>query len=57
MDVANVKNDTVVTLIPIHDILKGKKPGAYVLVAQRCRQEEAGDSDDDDASEHARRNG
>ena len=30
----NVKNDTVVTLIPIHDILKGKQPGAYVLIAQ-----------------------
>jgi uncharacterized protein YfaS (alpha-2-macroglobulin family) len=33
MAVANVKNDSVVTLVPIHDILKGKKPGAYVLVA------------------------
>ena len=34
MAVDNVKNDSVVTLIPIHDILKGKPPGAYVLVAQ-----------------------
>ncbi|HEU4549223.1 MAG TPA: MG2 domain-containing protein, partial [Rhizomicrobium sp.] len=33
MDVGNVKNDSVVTLVPIHDILKGRKPGAYVLVA------------------------
>jgi uncharacterized protein YfaS (alpha-2-macroglobulin family) len=43
----NVKNDSVVTLIPIRDILKDKKPGAYVLVARdapkggagRCRSE------------------
>lgn len=33
MDVANVKNDSVVTLVPIREILKGKAPGAYVLVA------------------------
>ena len=33
MDVANVKNDSVVTLVPIRDILKGKPPGAYVLIA------------------------
>ena len=33
MAVDNVKNDSVTTLIPIHDLLKGKKPGAYVLVA------------------------
>jgi uncharacterized protein YfaS (alpha-2-macroglobulin family) len=33
MDVGNVRNDSVVTLVPIHDILKGRKPGAYVLVA------------------------
>ncbi len=34
MDVANVKNDSVVTLFPIRQILKDKKPGAYVLVAR-----------------------
>ncbi len=33
MDVANVKNDSVVTLVPIRDILNGKPPGAYVLIA------------------------
>jgi uncharacterized protein YfaS (alpha-2-macroglobulin family) len=33
MDVANVKNDTVVTLIPIDTLLKNKRPGAYVLIA------------------------
>ena len=33
MDVANVKNDTVVTLVPIEKLLKNKKPGAYVLIA------------------------
>lgn len=33
MEVAGRKNDSVVTLIPIHDILKDKKPGAYVLLA------------------------
>jgi uncharacterized protein YfaS (alpha-2-macroglobulin family) len=33
MAVANVRNDAVVTLIPLHDILKNRKPGAYVLIA------------------------
>jgi len=33
MDVANVKNDSVVTLVPIRGILNGKPPGAYVLIA------------------------
>jgi uncharacterized protein YfaS (alpha-2-macroglobulin family) len=33
MDVANVKNDTVVTLVPIDQLLKNRKPGAYVLIA------------------------
>ena len=33
MDIANSKNDTVVTLIPIRDMLRGKPPGAYVLIA------------------------
>jgi uncharacterized protein YfaS (alpha-2-macroglobulin family) len=33
MDVANVKNDSVVTLVPIRNILNGKPPGAYVLIA------------------------
>ena len=28
------RTTTVVTLIPIHDILKGKQPGAYVLIAR-----------------------
>ncbi len=39
MDVANVKNDSVVTLVPIHDILKGKPPGAYILVAMDGAQD------------------
>lgn len=52
MDVADVKNDSVVTLIPISDILKGKKPGAYVLIAGDAAKKadssgegEEGDSD------------
>jgi uncharacterized protein YfaS (alpha-2-macroglobulin family) len=40
MDVANVKNDSVVTLIPIRDILKGKPPGAYVLIAMDGAKDE-----------------
>jgi len=43
MDVANVKNDSVVTLVPIHDILKGKPPGAYVLIAMDAAQDETKD--------------
>ena len=34
MAVQNVKNDNVVTNIPIREMLKGRAPGAYVLVAQ-----------------------
>jgi uncharacterized protein YfaS (alpha-2-macroglobulin family) len=43
MDVASVKNDSVVTLVPIHDILKGKPPGAYVLIAMDGNQDETKD--------------
>ena len=45
MDVANVKNDTVVTLIPIHDLLKNRKPGAYVLIATDANKKSNGDED------------
>ena len=45
MAVANVKNDTVVTLIPVHDLLKGKKPGAFVLVAGDAAAKKGDDSD------------
>ncbi len=47
MDVANVKNDSVVTLVPIHDILKGKPPGAYVLIAMDGAQDPTKDSFDE----------
>jgi uncharacterized protein YfaS (alpha-2-macroglobulin family) len=43
VDVANVKNDSVVTLIPVHDILKGKPPGAYVLIAMDASKDETQD--------------
>jgi uncharacterized protein YfaS (alpha-2-macroglobulin family) len=45
MAVDNVKNDSVVTLIPIHDLLKGRKPGAYVLVATDAAKKPASDDD------------
>ena len=51
MDVADVKNDSVVTLIPIRDILKGKPPGAYVLVAEDAAKAKPADSSDDDSSD------
>jgi alpha-2-macroglobulin len=38
MDVQVVKNDSVVTLIPINTILKDKKPGAYVLLAMDAQK-------------------
>jgi len=47
MDVANVKNDTVVTLIPIRNILNAKKPGAYVLVAEDAAKAQS-ESDEDE---------
>ncbi len=47
MDVANVKNDSVVTLIPIRDILKGKPPGAYVLIAMDASKDQTQEYYDD----------
>jgi uncharacterized protein YfaS (alpha-2-macroglobulin family) len=46
MAVDNVKNDSVVTLIPIHELLKSQKPGAYVVVAQDAAKK----PDNDDAT-------
>ena len=46
MAVDNIKNESVVTLIPIHQLLKGDKPGAYVLVAQDAVKKPANDEDD-----------
>ena len=43
--VDNVKNESVVTLIPVHDLLKSGKPGAYVLVAQDAAKKPANDED------------
>ena len=45
MAVDNVKNDSVVTLIPIHELLKGHKPGAYVVVAQDAAKKPSNDDD------------
>lgn len=44
MAVDNVKNASTVTQIPVHDFLKGQKPGAYVLVASDAAKKA---SDDD----------
>ncbi|MEI9930069.1 MAG: MG2 domain-containing protein [Rhizomicrobium sp.] len=44
MDVNVVKNDNVVTLIPINQILKDKKPGAYVLLAMDAAKKKDSDS-------------
>jgi uncharacterized protein YfaS (alpha-2-macroglobulin family) len=46
MPVADIKNDSVTTLIPIHDLLKGRKPGAYVVIASDAAQKK-GDDDRD----------
>ena len=53
MDVDNVKNDTVVTLIPIHDLLKNRKPGAYVLIASDAKKKATSDEDDYQSGEMA----
>ena len=45
MEVANVKNESVVTLVPIRDILKGKGPGAYVLIATDAAKKKTNDED------------
>ncbi len=46
VDVANVKNDTVVTLIPIDTVLKNRKPGAYVLIASDAAKKQNTDNED-----------
>jgi uncharacterized protein YfaS (alpha-2-macroglobulin family) len=48
MDVNLVKNDSVVTLIPINQILRDKQPGAYVLIARDAakKNDENADSDE-----------
>ncbi|MDR3527324.1 MAG: hypothetical protein P4L57_08585, partial [Rhizomicrobium sp.] len=55
MDVANIKNDTVVTLIPIESLLKNRKPGAYVLIASDAakKKEKVGDEEEYDSNEMA----
>jgi uncharacterized protein YfaS (alpha-2-macroglobulin family) len=56
MDVANVKNASVVTQIPIRDMLKDEKPGAYVLIAMdaaKVKTTDSGEEDDSDSSEAA----
>lgn len=50
MDVANIKNQSVVTLIPIANVLKGRKPGAYVLIAHDANDKV---SDDDYSTQFA----
>ncbi|MDE2183938.1 MAG: alpha-2-macroglobulin family protein [Alphaproteobacteria bacterium] len=53
MDVNNVKNDTVVTLIPIHDLLKNRKPGAYVLIASDANKKSTSEDEDYESGEMA----
>lgn len=53
MDVADIKNDSVVTLIPIRDILKGKPPGAYVLIAKDAAKAKDDDQAGGDSGERA----
>lgn len=45
MAVDTVKNDSVVTLIPIRDLLKDRKPGAYVLIAQDAAKKPVDEND------------
>ncbi|MBI3676033.1 MAG: alpha-2-macroglobulin family protein [Proteobacteria bacterium] len=53
MDVQDVKNESVVTLIPIRDILKDKKPGAYVLIAMDAAKKKTDDTGEDTSDEMA----
>ena len=48
MDVASIKNAAVVTLVPIKDILKARKPGAYVLIASDAAKPQSDDEYDSD---------
>ncbi|MDE1986818.1 MAG: alpha-2-macroglobulin family protein [Alphaproteobacteria bacterium] len=53
MDVDNVKNDSVITLVPINDVLKDRKPGVYVLIASDANAKKSDDSEDEDSGEMA----
>ena len=50
---ANVKNDSVVTLIPIHDILKDQQARRLCADRAGCRQEDRPASDDDSGEQMA----
>src|SRR5262249_40393819 len=53
MKVASVKNDNVVTLIPLRDLLKGQKPGAFVLVAGDAAKKKTSNDEEDYGSQFA----
>jgi uncharacterized protein YfaS (alpha-2-macroglobulin family) len=53
MDIDSVQNASVVTLIPIADILKNRKPGAYVLVARDAAAVKSSDDEDSDSGDLA----
>ena len=50
MDVTAKANETVTTLFPLADVLKDKKPGAYILVADDAAQKESASGDGDSYS-------
>jgi uncharacterized protein YfaS (alpha-2-macroglobulin family) len=52
MAVNGIRNDTTVTLLPIHEILKNRKPGAYVVIASDAAKK-SGDQDHDFSREMA----
>lgn len=53
MDVTSKANETVTTLFPLAQVLKDKKPGAYILVADNAAQKQATNSDEDYAHSQA----
>ena len=50
MDVKAKPNETVTTLFPLADVLKDKKPCAYILVADDASQKNAASGENDDYS-------
>jgi hypothetical protein len=54
MAVTSKPNETATTLFPLSQVLKDKKPGAYILVAEDAAQrKQPGDSDEDYARQRA----
>ncbi|HYM30973.1 MAG TPA: alpha-2-macroglobulin, partial [Candidatus Cybelea sp.] len=47
MPIASVHNERVTTIIPLADVIKTRRPGAYIVTAKKFAESGSGDDDDD----------